>query len=183
MSDGFFASGAMPTKSTRPRDKASSLAAVHDGHDHRICNALLLGLSSSDRQSVLSKLEFVRIPTHCVLNEMGAAIKFAYFINSGLGILNVMSDGKSVEVGLAGRDGFVGLPVIVGFLTSPTQAVMQIEGSASRVRANDIEGLLRRFPALEKSLQRYAQGMSLQATQVAACNRLHQVEERLARCC
>ena len=113
---------------------------------------------------------------------MAEPIKYGYFITSGLAsILNVMSDGKSVEVGLSGKEGFVGLPLIVGFGTSPTQAVMQIGGSGFRVAAKDLEGILRRCPQLEKNLQRYSQEIALQTTQIAACNRLHEVEERLAR--
>jgi CRP-like cAMP-binding protein len=103
-------------------------------------------------------------------------------MNSGLAsVLNVMPDGKTVEVGLSGREGFIGLPLVVGFGTSPTQVIVQISGTGFRVRAKDLEDILRQCPKLERSLNRYAQEMALQVTQVAACNRLHEVEERLAR--
>ena len=162
-----------------------SLKAVkvfHDGDGNALHNVILADLTRNGCESLLSKLEFVELPTHTVLNEMAEPIKFAYFINSGLAsILNVMSDGKSVEVGLAGKEGFIGLPLVVGFDTSPTQVVMQIGGSGFRVRAQELGDILRKCPALEKRLNRYSQEMALQVSQVAACNRLHEVEERLAR--
>jgi CRP-like cAMP-binding protein len=171
----------MANKPIRPRVKALP-KVFGDGDGNNIHNAILADLTRQDCDSILSKLEFVELPVRTVLNEMAEPIKFAYFINSGLAsILNVMSDGKSVEVGLSGKEGFVGLPLIVGFDTSPTQAVMQIGGTGFRVSADDLKEILRRYPQLEKSLQRYSQEMALQVTQVAACNRLHEVEERLAR--
>ena len=122
------------------------------------------------------------MPTHHVLHEAGQTITHGHFINSGLAsVLNLMKDGKSVEVGLAGKEGFIGLPLIVGLSTSPTRVVAQVGGGAFRIRASDLKQVLRQCPKLHQELNRFAQTMAMQATQVAACNRLHEVEERLAR--
>jgi CRP-like cAMP-binding protein len=116
------------------------------------------------------------------LNEISARIVHGYFMNSGLAsILKVMADGKSVEVGLTGTEGFVGLPLAVGYETSPTRALVQITGSAFRIGAKQLTDLLPTCPALEKHLNRYAQEMAMQGAQIAACNKLHPVEQRLAR--
>src|SRR5438309_589742 len=94
-------------------------------------------------------------------------------------------DGHSMHndilLGLPRKECFVGLPLVVGLTTSATRAVTQIAGTAYRVSAPDLSKLLRTCPQLEKKLNRYSQAFALQATQVAACNRLHEVEERLAR--
>jgi CRP-like cAMP-binding protein len=153
---------------------------VVDGHG--VHNAILLDLPAGEREAVFAKMEFVELPTHTVLNEMAKPIKSVYFVDSGLAsILNVLEGGKSVEVGLSGREGFVGLPLIVGFRSSPTRAVMQIGGTGFRVGAQELVDVLRECRQLEKSLHRYSQELALQVTQVAACNRLHELEERLAR--
>ena len=145
-------------------------------------NKILLALSKADCAAIFAKLEFVSLPVHSVLNEAGEAIKFAYFINDGLAsVLTIISDGKSIEVGLGGREGFVGTPLIVGFSSSHTRTIMQVAGSAFRIKASDLKSALRECPALELSLQQHAQQMTMQASQVAACNRIHEVEERLAR--
>ena len=116
------------------------------------------------------------------MHEPGEPIKFGYFLNTGMtSILTVLTEGKSVEVGLTGKDGFVGLPLIVGFSSGPTQAVVQIAGNAFRIGARGIAQAVRQCPILANRLQRYVQVLAMQGTQVAACNRLHEVDERLAR--
>ena len=96
-------------------------------------------------------------------------------------IMNVMPDGKSVEVGLTGQEGFVGLPIAVGFETSPTLAVMQVAGTAFRMHADAIKTILRVSPQLAEQLHRYSFELAFQGAQLAGCNRLHEVDERLAR--
>jgi CRP-like cAMP-binding protein len=86
-----------------------------------------------------------------------------------------------VEVGLAGSEGFVGVALVAGFKSSGTRVIVQIAGSAFRISAKDLSRFLRECPVLERSLQQHSQEMSLQSTQVAACNRLHGVDQRLAR--
>ena len=93
----------------------------------------------------------------------------------------MMVDGKSVEVGLAGKEGFIGLPLVVGLSTSATRVIMQVSGSAYRTSSKDFAKVLSACPTLEEKLSRYSLDLGMQAIHVAACNRLHEVEERLAR--
>jgi CRP-like cAMP-binding protein len=149
---------------------------------HRIENELLLGLPPKEREILVPQLIDLQMRTHEVLHEPGEPIKFAWFMNRGLtSILNVLSDGKSVEVGLTGKEGFIGLPLLVGYNTSPNRAVVQIEGTAFRIKGEVFAALVQRCPEFEKRLQRYVQSLAMQASQVAACNRIHEVDERLAR--
>src|SRR3984885_10331722 len=145
-------------------------------------NELLLDLPEKEGQAIYSRLVFMPLRTHDVLNEAAAPIHYAYFLNSGLAsVLNVMEDGKSVEVGLTGKEGFVGLPLLVGFKTSPSRVIIQIAGSGYRINAKTLIALLQKCRILEKRLLRYSQVLATQASQVAACNRLHEVDQRLAR--
>jgi len=145
-------------------------------------NEILLGLPAGECESIFSQLTSIELRTHDLLHEPGETIKFAYFLNSGLAsVVSVLSDGKSVEVGLTGKEGFVGMPLVAGFSTSPTRTVVQIGGSALRVSAEGLTRALRQCKTLEQRLQRYVQFLAMQATHVAACNRLHEVDERLAR--
>lgn len=174
----------MPAKSSRSRitRKSPNSDGRMQHSDQVMRNQLLLDLARDDRKNVLKLLEYVRLPIRTVLCEMGKPIQHAYFINDGLAsILTVMSSGKSVEVGLAGREGFVGVPLIAGFKTSPTRVIMQIEGSAFRISAKNLALLLRDHEPLNHSLERYSQEVALQAVQIAACNQLHAVDARLAR--
>ncbi len=92
-----------------------------------------------------------------------------------------LSGGKTVEVGLTGKEGFVGLPLVVGLNTSATRAIAQIAATGFQVSATKMVEVLHTCPELETGLNRYSQALAMQATQVAACNRVHEVEERLAR--
>ena len=160
-----------------------SKAKPPPGHNgHAIYNEILLSLPANESSAVFAHLEFVDLPTHTIGNELGETIKDCYFVNSGLfSILSVLRDGKSVEVGLTGKEGFVGLPLVVGLKTSAARAIVQIAATGFRIKADKMKDVLRQCPVLEKSLNRYAQALAVQSIQVAACNRLHEVEERLSR--
>ncbi len=147
-----------------------------------IRNEILLSLPSKECAALLSELEFVEMRAYDLLNEIGESIEFCYFMNSGMtSILAIMGDGKGVEVGLTGKEGFIGLPVVVGLKTSATRAIVQITGSAFRVSTAQVLQALAKCPQLAKRLNRYSQELAMQAAQVAACNRLHDVGQRLAR--
>jgi CRP-like cAMP-binding protein len=158
------------------------LTAQNDLDGNPVFNEILLGVSGEACGQIISRLEFVRLQLHQVLHEAGETIKSGYFINSGLmSILAVQPDGKTVEVGLIGREGFAGLPLLVGYTNSPTRVMVQGDGTAYRCDAETLKQLLRQFPALERQLHRFAHQLSMQAMQIAACNRLHDIHQRLAR--
>jgi CRP-like cAMP-binding protein len=173
------------TKSPRGRHvftKPSLTKPSFSGKRDPLANKILRGLPREEYKSMFPELEWVGLPIHTVLNQEAKPIQYGYFMNSGLAsILTILAKGKSVEVGLAGADGFVGLPLVTGFKSSPTRAIVQIHGSAFRIRAKDLVRLLAQCPALERRLQQHAQQMSLQSTQIAACNQLHYIDQRLAR--
>lgn len=153
-----------------------------NGDGVSVHNKILLSLSPGDLARILPKLEFVHLKLHQILHEAGQSIKSGYFVNEGMiSILAVHPDGKSVEVGLIGKEGFAGLPLLVGFRTSPTRLITQGDGSAYRCDAETLRQLVGQIPALEMQLHRFGQILAMQTTQIAACNRLHEVEERLAR--
>jgi CRP-like cAMP-binding protein len=153
-----------------------------DTDGNGISNSILLRLPSAERDQVFPKLEIVRLKLHQVIHEAGETIKSGYFVNTGLmSVLAVQPDGKTVEVGLIGSEGFVGLPLLVGYRSSPNRVVTQGDGDAFRCDAAMLAELLRTCPVLHEQLHRFGQRLAMQTMQIAACNRLHDVEERLAR--
>ena len=145
-------------------------------------NLLLLDLPPRECDSAFSQLTFVQLRLRDLLQETGELIKYAYFVDSGLvSVLSIMQDGKSVEVGLSGREGCTGTPIAVGLKSSATRVVVQIEGTAFRTSSAGLVKVLRECPVLSRRMQQYGQVLAMQGSQVAACNRLHEVDERLAR--
>jgi len=162
--------------------KPFSRSSGGDGDGREIGNQILRSIPRKERNPILSAAEFVRLKLHQVLHEPGEIIKSVYFLNNGLGsVLTTQPDGKTVEVGLIGREGFVGLPIIFGFKTSGLRVVTQADATGYRVEAKFLLGILPQSPELEKHLQRFSMMLAMQSTQLAACNRLHDVVARLAR--
>ena len=169
--------------STRSVSTKESLnSARMDGDGKEIGNLLLANTPPREWERLCPLLEFVRLRLHQVLHEAGETIRSVYFLNNGLGsVLTVLPDGESVEVGLIGNEGFVGVPVIFGFKTSPLRIMIQSDATAYRVDAQSLGKILPDCPVFEKKLQRFTMILGMQSTQLAACNRLHDVAERLAR--
>lgn len=173
----------MPKNSSPGSSRPSTSSLVDDAPDGKeVGNVILRNLPRKELAQLFPLLEFLRLKLHQVLHEPGEAIRSGYFLNSGLGsVLTTQPDGKTVEVGLIGKEGFVGLPVVFGFKTSGLRVVTQGEGTAYRVDVDSLLRILPKCPDLEKQLQRFSMILGMQSTQLAACNRLHDVVERLAR--
>ena len=148
----------------------------------QVSNKILLSISDSDYSSLRPHLEYVNLPNHLILHEAGGKIEFAYFPNRGLiSLVVVMKDGKTAEAGIVGNEGFTGTPAAVGLRRSPLQAVVQITGDGFRVEVGALQNTLEPAPHLQLMLNRYAAVRSMQVAQTSACNRLHDIEQRLAR--
>jgi CRP-like cAMP-binding protein len=147
-----------------------------------ITNRLLLSLSEGEFQSLRPLLNYQPFFHHAILHESGEELEFVHFPNSGLvSIVIAMRSGKTVEVAIVGREGSVGTAAIIGVKRSTDRAVVQVAGNGSRIHVDDLESALSTNPQLQAVLNRYTALQGVQSTQFAACNRLHGVEQRLAR--
>jgi CRP-like cAMP-binding protein len=136
----------------------------------------------SEFRSIRSHLEHVELASHQSLCEPDEIFKFAYFPNAGLiSIVVVLSNGKTVEAGLIGKEGIAGLPAVAGRKRSPLREVVQIPGEGFRIRIGALRSVLEAAPMLDGILKRYTIVLGLQVAQTAACNRLHDTNRRLAR--
>jgi CRP-like cAMP-binding protein len=145
-------------------------------------NLILLSISNSDFGALRPHLEYLDLPNHRVLHECGARLEFAHFLNRGLiSLVVVMKDGKTAEAGIVGNEGFIGTSAAVGLRGSPLQAVVQITGDGFRIAVAALQNILRSAPPLQLILSRYGVVQGLQVAQTAACNRLHDIGQRLSR--
>jgi len=143
---------------------------------------ILLSIPDSDYSSLRPHLEYVGLPNHLVLHEAGGKLEFAYFPNRGLiSLVVVMKDGRTAEAGILGNEGFTGTLAAVGMRRSPLHAVVQITGDGFRVEVGALQNTLESAPHLQLTLSRYAAIRGMQVAQTAACNRLHDIGQRLAR--
>jgi CRP-like cAMP-binding protein len=147
-----------------------------------VSSLILLSISDSDYASLRPHLEYVSLPNHLVLHEAGGKLEFAYFPNRGLiSLVVVMKDGKTAEAGIVGNEGFTGTLAAVGLRRSPLHTVVQITGDGFRVEVGALQNTLESAPHLQLMLSRYTVIRGMQVAQTAACNRLHDIGQRLAR--
>jgi CRP-like cAMP-binding protein len=147
-----------------------------------INNAVLLSIAADEFAALRQDLLYVDLPQHLVLQEPKQKLDFLYFLNSGMASRVFRTkDGNSVEVGVVGNEGFAPISAVAGLRSSPHQVVMQIGGTGFRLSAQALAPAMKEFPGLQASLNRYAAVHGLQVAQTAGCNRLHDLEQRLAR--
>src|SRR5580698_4737346 len=148
----------------------------------RVRNRLLLLVPESEFLLIRPHLEPVPFPNHRCLHEPHQRVTALYFPNEGLISLVVeLKDGKTVEAGLVGYEGVTGMPAVLGLSRSPLREVVQIAGEGFRVRLDILKDILPSTPRFKENLYLFAAGLAMQVAQTAACNRLHNIEHRLAR--
>jgi CRP-like cAMP-binding protein len=145
-------------------------------------NRILASLSKAEIFRLSQHMSPVDLPAGKTLLDPGEEITHAYFLETGLAsVVVAMADGTMVETGITGNDGLVGFPVLLGTKTMPTRTFMQIPGAGYKIKANHLIEEFERVGTLHKMIQRYFQAHLVLTGQTAACNRLHDIAERLAR--
>ncbi len=145
-------------------------------------NRILASLSKAEISRLSQHLSPVDLPAGKTLLDPGQEITHAYFLETGLAsVVVAMANGTMVETGITGNDGLVGFPVLLGTKTMPTRTFMQIPGAGYKIKANHLIEEFERAGTLHKKIQRYFQAHLVLTGQTAACNRLHDIAERLAR--
>ena len=147
-----------------------------------IQNSLLAALPRQSYLRLLPGLAPVELVFGEVLYEAGDPIRDVYFPTQSLVSLLTLVEGHlALEVGMVGREGMVGVPLVLGADASPVRALVQGAGPALKMNGQRFRSELNASPPLQRELQRYIYAMMVQISQTAGCNRFHVVEARLAR--
>ena len=158
------------------------LELYHPTSPHELANMILATLSREERDQLRQYLELVPLQRGEVLWEPNQPIESGWFPTSGIvSFVAVMRSGATAEVGMTGREGFVGTAVVLGARDASVRAIVQSEGSGFRIESELLRQILPQMPKLEQMLRRYAHAQAMQVAQAAGCNCLHQIPERLAR--
>jgi len=146
-------------------------------------NQLLATLPKESLKRLEKALQPVRLESGTMLYSVGDEVRYAFFPQRGcmVSLLAITEEGDSAEVGVVGYEGAVGLHSSLGGLTNSFDCLVQLPGEAWKVRSETLLAEFRRDQALQNALLRYMHGSVAQISQTALCNRLHTVEERLAR--
>ena len=147
-----------------------------------IVNQILLSIPDDEFALLRPHLEFVILPQQFVCHEANRNLDSAFFLNSGMISLVITTrKHESVEVGVVGNEGFTPLQLVAGLRRNPHRAVMQVAGEGFKIELRTFQKLLESAEVTRTLLSRYAALHGLQVAQTAGCNRLHDLEQRLAR--
>lgn len=146
-------------------------------------NMLLAVVPEHERRRLEQYFEPVNLPARSILCAPDEQPPYAYFIQSGVcSALVYAQSGEAVEVGMIGREGMIGIALVLGEATNPFEIMVQIPGTALRMeREAFVEHALRSGHAFCDALLKYTNLYLATIAQTAVCNRLHRIEQRLAR--
>jgi CRP-like cAMP-binding protein len=145
-------------------------------------NRILSALSASDFARIESNLEWVDLPIGHILYKPLDSLDYIYFPTAGI-ISKVFNakDGSSTELGMTGKDGFVGVPLVLGGEQSIYKAVVQSKGEGYRLRADVFSWELLQAEGLLQPCLIYIQALMTQIAQNVVCNRHHKADQQLCR--
>lgn len=146
-------------------------------------NLLLRALSPEDFGHLAFHFDHVGLRHEQVLAVAGERIEHVYFLESGIAsIVSTNSDESKTEVGIFGREGLSGLPLLLDVDSSPHQVFMQVDGTtALRIGADAFRATVGKSPSLQALLLRYVQTLFVQSSQSTVANAHNTIEARLSR--
>ena len=146
-------------------------------------NQILAALDKTEYQHLFSQLERVSLALGEQVYEADGPINHVYFPETAvLSMLATMEDGRTVEVGPVGKEGLVGLRIALGAKTTPDEVIVHIAGTALRLKAPELKAELIAGPStLSRNLTRYTRMLLTMTARTSACNKLHSLEQQLAR--
>ncbi|HEX8475239.1 MAG TPA: Crp/Fnr family transcriptional regulator [Pyrinomonadaceae bacterium] len=145
-------------------------------------NQILKQLPPEEYERLLPHLEPVTLTLGDVLHYPQDPVSHVFFPNSGtVSVIATFSDGGGVEVGLVGNEGMFGINVVLGSVTTPHEAIVQLPGDGLRASSDALRQEFKQGGQLHDLLLRYTQAFIVQIAQTAACNKMHPLDGRLAR--
>jgi CRP-like cAMP-binding protein len=145
-------------------------------------NLILGALALNSLQRLQSHLQWVDLPLGHVLYEPGDVLGHVYFLVDGIvSLLYVMEDGASAEISVVGREGLIGVSLLLGGESTPSRAVVQSASHAYRIGSRKIKEEFNRSLEIRVLLLRYMQSLLTQMSQTAVCNRHHSIDQQLCR--
>ena len=153
-----------------------------NGEGKPVSNKVLLSTPDNEYRLLRPHMKYVDLPGHLSLHEPTESIEFVYFLNRGMvSQVVVTKDGQTVEVGVVGNEGYVGAGLAVGLSRSSIREVVQIAGDGFQMSGSRLERILQSAPRLQMLLGRHTGLQGMQVAKTAACNRLHDIQQRLSR--
>ncbi len=145
-------------------------------------NRTLVELAEPTFEKLAPHLQRVDLPQGMLLVKSDRDIHWIYFPERGMGSMSSVDlEGTQVEVGIIGREGMIGVQALLGQPQTRTTVIMQGAGDGYRIRVEVFKEQLAQDSGLQRHLHAFLYALLEQTTQLILCNRLHELESRLAR--
>jgi CRP-like cAMP-binding protein len=145
-------------------------------------NRFLNSLSPESLQLLLSRTAEVDLPSRASLYELDSRPAYAYFLTAGMAsIVTSMEDGGVAEVAVVGTEGLIGGMHVQGPGKLYTSGMIQLAAKAISIPLAHLQTAFRTSEEIRDRILEFNQAQTLMISQIAACNRLHEAEGRLAR--
>lgn len=145
-------------------------------------NGILAALLATEYRRILPRLEHVTLKRGEIVYRADQDIEAVYFPEEAVvAMVDTMSDRHTVEVGIIGREGIVGINIFLGGVVTPDRAIVQLPGGAFRMKSKDLRKEVRFGSPLQRLLLNYTRTFLAVISQSVACSQHHNVEQRLAR--
>lgn len=145
-------------------------------------NTLLSVLAPTDLAALRPHLSRIDLPKVKTLEIPRRRIGTAYFVEQG--IVSVVSVGPGepqVEVGIIGREGMTGIPLLLGDDRWPHSTYMQVGGRGYAIDAAELRRCMAASPSLTQVLLKFVQSFLMQVSATATTRARGRLDERLAR--
>ena len=145
-------------------------------------NLLLATIPTSDRDRFLPGLIAKALSKGEILFDVGEEVREAYFPTAGLiSLVAVTRHDHAIELDMVGREGFIGLPLLLDGTRLPYQVVVQIPGAALAIRRDALRAAFQHVPAFRRGLLANARARHAQVCRAVMCHRFHPLRARLSR--
>ena len=145
-------------------------------------NKLLASLPRREFDTLAQHLSTITLPRGAIVVEAGNEVDQVYFPHNGMfSLLAVMRDGKAIETATVGCEGVVGAMAGLGLYRSLVRMIVQLPLTASKIASVPFRKAVNSSEALRDLCIRYNEVLLTQARVTAACNALHQIDERFCR--
>lgn len=147
-----------------------------------VSNHLLTLLPAPLYTALQPHFEWVDLKVGQVLHAPGKVLSHVYFPTTAIvSWMYFLENGDSTEIAMTGREGMVGLYLLLGSTSTHNQAVVQTAGSAIRIRLSAVLNSFNGDTAVQRILLQFTQALFAQMGQATVCKKHHHTEEQLCR--
>lgn len=163
----------------RPSTRVSRRAAPARA---AVGNRILAALLASEYKRLLPRLEHVMLKRGEIVYRADQDIEAVYFPEEAVvAMVDTTDDRRTVEVGVIGREGIVGINIFLGGIATPDKAIVQLPGGAMRMKSRDLRREVRFGSPLQRLLLEYTRTFLTVISQSVACSQHHSIQQRVAR--